>query len=95
MAAMLRVRKAERDKLKLKTIGAIDWKKDQRDAARNEAHRVRQLLNRLKAGATPREESASRTKPWIADGYKSRRTWERHGKQPRDVNSDAVKDSKP
>lgn len=35
---------------------------------------------RQKSGAKPRELSASKTEPWIAAGFKTRRTWERHGK---------------
>lgn len=37
---------------------------------------------RLTKGVTknPHELSASRTQPWIAAGFKTRRTWQRHGK---------------
>ena len=43
---------------------------------------------RQKNGAKPRELSASKTEPWIAAGFKTRRTWERHGKP--EPKSDAV-----
>ena len=31
--------------------------------------------------------SLSRTKPWLSAGFKTRRTWERHGKPSADVAS--------
>jgi hypothetical protein len=45
--------------------------------------RKRQAKWRRTNCATPRAESASRTKPWLAAGYKCRSTWERHGKMPK------------
>jgi hypothetical protein len=51
-----------------------------------EAERGAQKAARRKAKRTPRAEyeanSASRTRPWEAAGFKCRRTWERHGKPP-------------
>lgn len=84
VARMLYVTMAERSALGLKTIGACDVSKAERnDAARErkkERDRNRQELNRRDAGMMDRAsyEATSLTalKPWIADGI-SRRTWER------------------
>jgi hypothetical protein len=37
-------------------------------------------LRRLAKGAKRQADSISRTKPWIAAGFNTRRTWERNGK---------------
>ena len=62
---------------------AMDAPADAADVRRNrERERKRRL--RLAAGRTPRAQyeatSKSHTKPWLSDGYNTRRTWERHGK---------------
>jgi hypothetical protein len=87
----LNVSNAERDKLGLKTIGAYDMPKAEREKLRRDRYRPRKRTlgrawrqrDRRKQGKPTRAEwlanSASRTKPWEAFGW-CRRTWERHGK---------------
>jgi ProP effector len=50
--------------------------------AKLQRDRVYQSRRRRSAGRKPHAESASQTEPWIAAGFGSRRTWERHGKPP-------------
>jgi hypothetical protein len=73
-----------RDRLGIRTIGAVDMPKRERTKRRKDRKRladaVRASAKRKAAGATPRAESASQTKPWTAAGFGCRRTWERHGK---------------
>lgn len=80
LAWKLKVTAAEREELKLRTIGAIDQTKAERTAIAKQRHRDRMRTRRRAKGAKPRAEyeanSASRTKPWIAAGM-SRRTWYR------------------
>lgn len=88
LAKMLGVTKAERDALGLTTIGATDWNRRQRVAARKRLHAERQKQARAKAsGYKPRDKAASKIKPWIEAGFRSRRTWERHGKPELVANS--------
>jgi hypothetical protein len=72
------------------TIGAIDCSRAQRKARQKRNDMLAARARREKVGATPRARSASATKQWIADGFNTRRTWERHGKKPRVANSSAV-----
>jgi hypothetical protein len=88
LAKYLNVTYAERTKYGLRTIGAYDMPKEERTKLRRERYqerkreldRVWQEKRRRANGAKPQAESASRTKPWLAAGFKSRSTWERHGK---------------
>jgi hypothetical protein len=65
-----------RAELDIGTIGAVDRGKDQRLADRKRRNRERKAEVRRGKGATPRSESLTRTKPWLAAGV-SRRTWYR------------------
>jgi hypothetical protein len=56
LARALRVDKATRDRLKLKSIGAVDFLKRDRAAARREENRRRAERNRRARGALAREE---------------------------------------
>jgi hypothetical protein len=90
----LAVSAAERATLDLKTIGALDLPKKEREALRRERYRNRKRMldtawhqrQRRKQGkptrAVSEATSNSRTKPWLAAGFKTRRTWERHGRPP-------------
>jgi hypothetical protein len=85
----LNVSYAERQELGLRTIGAYDMPKKERDKLRRQRYRERQRQNdrayqerrRRAEGAKPRAqyeaESLSRTKPWLAAGV-SRATWYRN-----------------
>ena len=79
LARFLGLKYADRKRLGVRTIGAIDATKAERKAMRKAEQRLadkaRQETNRRAAGAKPHAESASRTQPWLAAGYKCRRTW--------------------
>ncbi|MCW2200440.1 hypothetical protein M2227_002530 [Bradyrhizobium elkanii] len=83
MAKRLNLMAAERQRLGITTIGAVDVDKAERLAKRKERAKLRQQQRRRDAGATTRADyeaqSLSRTKPWEALGM-SRRTWYRLGK---------------
>jgi hypothetical protein len=78
---------ATRTRAKAWTIGATDCDKAAREERRKITRAATERARRAAAGATPRAQSITATKPWIKDGFKTRRTWERHGKRPRVANS--------
>jgi hypothetical protein len=61
------------------TIGAIDCDKDARSARRAQKSKDRKTAKRRASGATPRDQSLSRRKPWKFFGW-SRAKWFRLGK---------------
>jgi hypothetical protein len=67
---------ATRTRLKIRTIGAIDFDKGKRKALRKSKRRANDRSRRAAAGAKPRAQSAERKRPWEAEGI-SRRTWYR------------------
>jgi hypothetical protein len=78
---MLRVTYAERQQLKLHTIGCHDVSRRGRTLLRKRRRRDRERERRRRKGAVPRSQSLSRSQPWIAEGI-SRRTWYRRRKSP-------------
>jgi hypothetical protein len=78
---------AERQRLKIKAIGADDATKEQRKQFAKErkriCDRIRRERQRREAGAIPRDEylaqSVARQQPWLDDGV-SKRTWYRRRK---------------
>lgn len=80
LAQRLHLTEAERRRLGITTIGAIDMSRAERKQARKLRQRQRMRGRRKARGAKPRAEyeanSINRTKPWIAAGI-SRRTWYR------------------
>ena len=81
LAQRLHLTEAERRRLGIRTIGAIDMTKQERKEARRRRQRQRDLNRRRAHGATPRVEweaihDTNRTKPWLAAGI-SRATWYR------------------
>jgi hypothetical protein len=80
LAVRLNLTEAERRRLAIRTIGAVDVTKAQRQARRLERDRLRKQQRRRNAGAKPRRcylaAAASRIRPWVALGI-SRRTWYR------------------
>jgi hypothetical protein len=80
LAAEINLTAANRERLKITTIGATDLPRDARLAARKERSRIAKETRRRACGAKQRPEyeanSANRNKPWIAAGI-SRRTWYR------------------
>lgn len=83
MAKRLNLMAAERQRLGITTIGAVDVDKAERLAKRKERARLRQQLRRRNAGAMTRADyeaqSINRTKPWEAIGI-SRASWYRQRK---------------
>jgi hypothetical protein len=80
LATRLNLREADRARLGIKTIGAVDMTKAEREAAWKARKRQAKRERRRKQGAKPRAEylaaSAERAKPWEEEGI-SRRTWYR------------------
>jgi len=84
LAALLSLTYAERQKLKITTIGACDVSKRGRELLskqkKRDRDRIRATEKRRMAGAQSRATSLSTTRPWEKDGI-SRRTWERRRKK--------------
>jgi hypothetical protein len=80
LAARLNLTEAERRRLRITTIGAVDRTKAERIADRKRRKRLIERARRRARGVRPRAEyqrsSVSRAKPWLALGI-SRRTWYR------------------
>jgi hypothetical protein len=74
LAHLLNLTNAERKHLKIRTIGAVDFDKKQRASLRREEDRLAKEAKRRAAGAKPRAQSLSRTKPWLELGI-SRSKW--------------------
>jgi hypothetical protein len=83
LALRLQLTEAERSRLGITTIGAIDMTKAERAARRRKRNSITRQRNRRAKGAKPRPEyeatSISRAKPWDAHGI-SRATWYRRSK---------------
>lgn len=83
-AALLRLTMEERKKLGIKTIGACDISKaerekvsaDQKRAADRERIALKRRASGVKSRASDREQSLEKTQPWKAEGI-SRATWYR------------------
>ena len=84
LALRLRLTEAERRRLHICTIGAIDMTKAERKEARKLRQRQRDRARRRARGAKPRHHyeanSISRAKPWLALGI-SRATWYRQRRE--------------
>jgi hypothetical protein len=74
LAKRLNLLSDERDRLKIRTIGAVDLNLKQRKERRRERDRLVKQVKRRAAGAKPQAQSACRTKPWLAKGI-SRSKW--------------------
>jgi hypothetical protein len=90
LAARMNLTWAERERLGIKTIGAVDLPKVERERRRRvrkrEKHRIREERKRRARGAKLRSaylaNAATRTRPWEAVGI-SRRSWYRRVAQVR------------
>jgi hypothetical protein len=84
MGERLQLTFAERERHRLWDIDAYDVPKEAMPLFRKRKKRQRDTLRRRARGAKPRAEflaaSFTQTKPWIAAGFNTRRTWERKGK---------------
>ena len=80
LAQRLNLTEADRRRLKVKTIGAVDMTREERKAASKRRKRAAEEQKRRKQGVKPRAaylaESTERAKPWEAEGI-SRATWYR------------------
>jgi hypothetical protein len=83
LARFLGVTYAQRQALRLKTIGSLDVKKGARKVLRKRKDRLYQAAKRRAAGARPQSESLSATQPWKEEGM-SRPAWYRRNKARRD-----------
>jgi hypothetical protein len=83
LAIRLNLNEAERQRLRITTIGAVDVDKEERRRRRQARNHLRKKLMRRARGAKPRIEyetnSISRNKPWQTCGM-SRAAWYRAGK---------------
>ena len=83
----------ERQRLHIRTIGAIDMNKEQRAARRSALNRKAHMAARRANGAIPRAqylaESTSGNRPWEAEGI-SRRTWYRRRARQDGTSASAV-----
>jgi hypothetical protein len=88
LAKRLNLMEAERQRLRITTIGAVDLDQAERTKRRKEAKRQAMAAARRAKGATPRAEyeakSVSQTKPWEAIGI-SRASWYRRHRQTRET----------
>lgn len=73
----LRLTIAQRDAMRLTTIGAIDDSPAKRKARRRARARARAAIRRVSHGSLPQAQSIERAAPWKSHGV-SRRTWYRH-----------------
>jgi hypothetical protein len=80
LALRLNLTSTERSRLNIRTIGACDKTKSEREAARRYSKLQAQRSRRRAQGVKPRKlyegQSANAAKPWEAEGI-SRRTWYR------------------
>ena len=68
-----------RTRLKLWSVLPNDLTHEEFKQRQKERHAMREQARRRARGAKPHAESKSRTMPWLAAGFRCRRTWERHG----------------
>jgi hypothetical protein len=79
LARFLGVTYAQRQALRLTTIGSVNVGKRARKEMRKRQNRLAHERRRRAVGMRPQSESLSRTKPWEKEGM-SRRTWYRRNK---------------
>ena len=93
LARFLGVTYADRQTLRLTTIGSVNVKKGARKELRRRRDRMARERKRRASGMRPRAEyeanSLSATKPWEALNM-SRRTWERHRNRAPDAKTSAA-----
>jgi hypothetical protein len=74
LAERLGLKMADRMRLNIETIGAIDCDLAQRKERRRQRKNAARAADRCRAGAKPHAESDARMKPWEAEGM-SRAKW--------------------
>jgi hypothetical protein len=78
LAKRLNLTEADRTRLGIRTIGAVDMTKEERAQRHKIEAKERARRNRKARGAKSRAESINQTKPWLAMGIKSKATYYRH-----------------
>jgi hypothetical protein len=76
--------------LDLRTIGACDMSKKQRDAIQRQKEAADKRWKREQAGAKPQAESARRNKPWELDGVSESTCYRREKRDAENAANDAV-----
>ncbi|NNM71430.1 hypothetical protein [Enterovirga aerilata] len=94
LANRLRLTRAERTALEIRTIGAIDWSKKEREAARREDARIRKAEKRRAEGARSYADTVAKAEPWKAAGV-SRRTWFRNQAVARGTTTSTIERAAP
>jgi hypothetical protein len=84
LAKRLNLTFAERSRLEIRTIGAVDVDQKQRKAVRRVQDKKAKEAKRRAAGAIPHAQSISQTKPWLALGI-SRSKWYHDQQKAREV----------
>ncbi|SFV16001.1 hypothetical protein SAMN05192541_124113 [Bradyrhizobium arachidis] len=86
LAWRIKLSPMERERLEIRTIGAVGLNKRRRSAIQKTKHKQRESARRKANGAKPHAESLNRTRPWEAEGI-SRRTWFRRRAREAGTNS--------
>jgi hypothetical protein len=85
----------EREKLQVRTIGAADLNKRQRETRRKALRRDRARQRRRDRGAVSRDtylkKCAEKAKPWLSEGVAERTWYRRQAKKRRDSGAPAIK----
>ena len=84
LAKRLNLTFAERSRLEIRTIGAVDVDQKQRKAVRREQDKKAKEAKRRATGAVPHAQSISQNKPWLALGI-SRSKWYADQQKSREV----------
>jgi hypothetical protein len=84
LARRLNLTDAERSRLEIRTVGAVDLNRQQRQARRREKDKKAKEAKRRAAGAIPRAKSISHTKPWLAIGI-GRSKWYKDRQKAPDI----------
>lgn len=90
LADDLKLTYAERKAFGITTISCFDKTPDEMKELKRQNDKERKRAARAAAGARPREQSYSRTQPWLSAGFTSRRSWEVARKRQRDELQEAV-----
>lgn len=90
LAAKLNLHAADRARLKITTIGAVDQPKEKRIADRKERDRLAKAAARRARGVIPITHALSRRRPWLAEGI-SRAAWYRRKARSETTTSTALR----
>jgi hypothetical protein len=80
----------ERRTCRITTMDAVDETPEERKSLRSQIDRERKERERRAKGMKPQSQSISQAKPWLAEGFKCRRTRERHRKADKSPTATAL-----